>query len=333
MQLGNKKVFLIGGAGFIGSHVLDILVAGGNSVTVYDNFSTGRYENIESTDGRSFEVIEGDIRNFDHLKKVMAGHEIVLNMATVCLRVSLNDPFYVESVNSRGVLNVCEASRQNSVERLVYVSSSEAVGNARYLPMDEEHPCNPTTVYGATKLVGEAYARAYYHTHKLPVIIVRPFNAYGPREHMAGKSAEVIPRLVARIKNDLSPIVFGDGNQTRDFSYVTETAEGILRAAQSDDLVGDTINIGFGEGISINRVVKILIQLMSKHDLHIDYPLPDGRPGDLIDQCADIRKARRCIGFNPRISIGEGLKLYLEWLNKQNVDMSPIADEAGGMNW
>jgi len=334
MELKNKKIFLIGGAGFIGSNVLDQLLTSQNKVTVFDDFSTGEYKNIEHPiDGDKLSVIKGDIRDFNTLRASMKGHEIVINMATVCLRVSINDPFYVESVNSMGALNVCQACLENKIERLIYISSSEAVGTAKYFPMDEDHPCQPTTVYGATKLSGESLARAYYLTYKLPTVIIRPFNTYGPREHMVGKSAEIIPRMIIRIKCDQRPIIYGDGTQTRDFTFVSETAKGIILASQSDALIGDVVNIAYGEKISINTLAKFLLKLSDKEELGIDYPLPQGRPGDVQDHFANIEKAKTKLGFSPTIDIEKGLKIYLDWLDSKKLDYNKMLKDTEKNNW
>lgn len=334
MELKDKKVFLIGGAGFIGSHVLDKLLELDNKVTVFDDFSTGKEENIEhNNDWDKLYVVKGDIRDLDHLTDSMKGHQVVINMATVCLRVSINDPFYVESVNSLGALNVCQASLNNKIERLIYVSSSEAVGTAKYFPIDEEHPCYPTTVYGATKLSGEALTRAYFLTYKLPTIIIRPFNTYGPREHMIGKSAEIIPRMIIRIKCNQRPLIYGDGTQTRDFTYVSETAAGIILASESDVLLGDVVNIAYGEKVSINIIANLLLKLMNKEELGIDYPLPEGRPGDVQDHIANIQKAKTKLGFSPRINIEEGLKKYLNWLDSRNLDYLRMLKDTEKNNW
>lgn len=334
MELKNKNIFLIGGAGFIGSHVLDNLLMHNNKVTVFDDFSTGKKENIEHfVDGDQLNIIKGDIRDLEHLKTSMKGNQVVINMATVCLRVSINDPFYVESVNSFGALNVCQACLNNEVERLVYVSSSEAVGTAKYFPMDEEHPCRPTTVYGATKLSGESIARAYFLTYKLPTIIIRPFNTYGPREHMVGKSAEIIPRMIIRIKCNKKPIIYGDGTQTRDFTFVTETAEGIILASESDKLLGEIVNIAYGEKISIKSIANLLLKLLNKEELGIDYPLPEGRPGDVQDHFANILKAKTVFGFSPRINIEEGLKKYINWLDSKNVNYFKMLKDTEETNW
>jgi UDP-glucose 4-epimerase len=334
MELKNKKIFLIGGAGFIGSSVLDRLLELDNKVTVFDDFSTGEYKNIEhNIDGSTLNVIKGDIRELGHLTEAMKGHQVVINMATVCLRVSINDPYYVESVNSLGVLNVCQASLHNNVERLVYISSSEALGTAKFFPMDEEHPCHPTTVYGATKLSGESLTRAYFLTYKLPTIIIRPFNTYGPREHMVGKSAEIIPRMIIRIKSNQRPLIYGDGTQTRDFTYVSETAEGIILASGSDALIGDVVNIAYGEKVSINTIANLLLKLLHKEELGIDYPLPEGRPGDVQDHFANIQKAKKNLGFSPHINIEEGLKKYIQWLDSRNLDYSKMLQDTERNNW
>jgi UDP-glucose 4-epimerase len=229
-----------------------------------------------------------------------------------CLRVSLFDPLRVHSVNATGTLNVCLAAHENQAARLVYVSSSEVYGSAERVPMDESHLFRPTTTYGADKAAGELIAQAMWRTHRLPVIVVRPFNSYGPREHVDGPSGEVIPRFVARVLKGLPPVIFGDGEQTRDFTWVPDTARGILAAGQCDALVGREINIARGEEVTINRVAELVLQATGQHHLRPVHQSP--RPGDVRRHFADTRLARTLLDFQAETRIEDGIQQYVTWV-------------------
>jgi UDP-glucose 4-epimerase len=204
------------------------------------------------------------------------------------------------------------AAHKNQAARLVYVSSSEVYGSAERVPMDETHPFRPTTTYGADKAAGELIAQAVLRTHGLPVIVVRPFNSYGPREHVDGPSGEVIPRFVARVLNGLPPVIFGDGGQTRDFTWVADTARGILLAGCHDELVGKEINIARGEEVSIRRVAELVLQATGKTHLRPEYQAP--RPGDVQRHFADTRLAREVLGFEAATGIEAGIRRYVDWV-------------------
>ena len=290
---------------------MDILVHKGNDVFVVDDFSTGSEQNICHHEGNPrVRVIRADIRNINAMFQAMQGADVVFHLAVACLRVSLYDPQSVHEVNATGTLNVCRAAFENNIQRFIYVSSSEAYGSASRVPMTEDHPLDPTTVYGASKLAGEAYVRAFWHTYRFPVIVVRPFNTYGPREHYEGASAEVIPRFVLRVMAGLPPVIFGDGEQKRDFTWVLDTAQGIVMAGECDALVGDYVNIARGEEVAIREVCDIVRDALGRRDLEPIH-MPEGRPGDVYRHFADISKARQLLGFEPTIGMREGITRYI----------------------
>jgi UDP-glucose 4-epimerase len=248
------------------------------------------------------------------------------------MRVSLNAPMSVHKINVTGTLAMCQASLDNSVKRFVYVSSSEAYGSAVHVPMDEGHPLNPTTVYGASKAAGELYALAYWRTYGLPSVVVRPFNSYGPREHSEGYGAEVIPKFVMRAMAGLAPVIFGTGHQTRDFTWVEDTARGIIMAAECDELVGDRVNIARGQEVTIARVCDLVLQELGRRDLKPSY-LRNGRPGDVKRHYADISKAQRLLGFSPTVAIDLGIDRYIRWVREQNPDLESWVNQERVQNW
>lgn len=239
-----RRALVTGGAGFIGSHLVDRLVGDGWQVTVLDDLSSGERENLEEARASgALSFVEGSILDPAACRAAAAGCERVFHLAVQCVRRSIGDPLHNHEVNATGTLNVLEAARAAGVGRFVYCSSSEVYGNASDGLLSEDAViCEPMTVYGGAKLAGELYAKAYLRTYGLSTVIVRPFNAYGPREHDQGDLAEVIPRFVIRVLNGLPPIIFGAGENGRDFTYVTEVARGLALAADCDALVGRVVN-------------------------------------------------------------------------------------------
>ncbi len=331
MEIRNLNILVTGGAGFIGSHLVDEL-ATENRIVILDDFSSGKRENISRHEGRkNVSVTTGDIRNRSLVFDVMSGIDIVYHLAVRCLRESINNPDAVHDVNATGTLTLLEAARKNRVRRFVYISSSEIYGSARYAPMDESHPREPITVYGASKLAGELYALAYQRTYGLPSLSIRPFNTYGPREHAEGVSGEVIPRFVVRMLSNEPPIIFGDGKQTRDFTYVTDVVRGIVLASASDALIGQTVNIARGREVSINDLARLISHKLGKHQITPVYEKE--RPGDVKRHCADVSKARALIGFRADVDIDQGIGLYIEWFLSQNFDVPNMLKEQSVFNW
>jgi UDP-glucose 4-epimerase len=322
-----RRCLVTGGAGFIGSHLVDRLVADDWELTVLDDFSTGSRANLAEAQGRGeLRIVEGSILDASAVGEAMAGSEVVFHLAVQCVRRSLRDPLRNHEVNATGTLNVLEAARRRGVQRFVYCSSSEVYGNAGSGPLDESATvCHPVTVYGAAKLAGEHYAQAYWQTYGLPAIVVRPFNAYGPREHVRGELAEVIPRFVIRALNGVPPVIFGTGENGRDFTYVTETARGIARAADCDALVGRAVNLAYGEMATVWRVAETVARLCGCPGLA---PLCiEPRPGDVQVLEADTRLARETLGFAAAVGLEEGLRRYIDWFRTAHPDLAALLEE------
>jgi UDP-glucose 4-epimerase len=333
MELRNSRVVVTGGAGFIGSHVVDQLVAANNEVVIIDDFSAGKWENIQHHQGNSrVHVHEADIRDLTKMASLLERVDAVFHMAVACLRVSIHNPQHVHEVNATGTLNLCKAALDNNVQRFVYISSSEAYGSAAYVPMDEGHPLNPTTVYGASKAAGELYALAYWRTYGLPAVVVRPFNSYGPREHSEGASAEVIPKFVMRVMAGLQPVIFGNGAQTRDFTWVQDTARGIILAAECDKLLGDRINIARGQEVSIKDICGIVLDKLGRQEVKPLY-VEKGRPGDVDRHFADTGKARRLLDFSATVDIERGIEQYIQWIKTENPDLATWVAQEKVVNW
>jgi UDP-glucose 4-epimerase len=228
-------------------------------------------------------------------------------------------------VNATGTLNVLEAARRWRIGRFIYCSSSEVYGNCGCGPLVETMAvCKPATVYGAAKLAGEHYAKAYWQTYGLPTIVVRPFNTYGPREHTSGDLAEVIPRFVIRVLNGLPPVIFGTGENGRDFTYVTETVRGIALAASCDALVGRAVNVAYGEMVTVRQVAEAIARLCGKPGLAPRFIEP--RPGDVRALRADIRLARETLGFAAEVALEDGLRRYIDWFRATHPDPAALLE-------
>jgi len=323
------RVLVTGGAGFIGSHLVEALAQAGSRVTVLDDFSSGRRENLASL-GDAVEVVQGDVCDGAALARALAGSEVVMHLATRCVRLSLSDPGEVHRVNSEGTLRLLLAATRQGVRRVVYVSSSEVYGSAVSAPMREDHPLRPAGIYGATKLAGEFYAQVMSRSLGLPTVVVRPFNTYGPRAHFEGVYGEVIPRFTVRLLNGLRPVIFGDGLQSRDFTYVTDTVRGILLAAAGAEATGTPLNIARGEEVTIRQLAALLCRLIHP-SLEPEYAPP--RPADVRRHMADVDRGRETLGFRAEVGIEEGLARYVEWFRKAYPDPAECLAQYGAPNW
>jgi UDP-glucose 4-epimerase len=319
-----------GGAGFVGSHLVDHLLADGRRVRVLDNLSSGKLANLAQAQASGrLETMVGSVLDRPALARAMKGVDTVYHLAIECVRRSLGKPIENHDVNATGTLYALEAARAEGVKRFVYCSSSEVYGNAADGPLDElATVCAPVTVYGAAKYAGELYALAYWRTYRLPAVIVRPFNAYGPREHDRGELAEVLPRFVIRVLNGLPPIIFGDGAQGRDFTYVTETARGLAAAEKLE--IGLTVNLGHGRLVTIAELAEAVLRACGRPDLDVEFAAP--RPGDVHRLIADTRRAKAWLGFEPQIPLEEGIARYLDWFRATYPDPRRLL-ESRVTNW
>jgi UDP-glucose 4-epimerase len=322
-----RRCLVTGGAGFIGSHLADHLVAENNAVTVLDDFSTGQLANLGEAQSRGeVRIVRGSILDRGAVEEAMAECDLVFHLAVQCVRRSLSEPLQNHDVNATGTLNVLEVARRRRVRRFVYCSSSEVYGNCGGERLDETTTvCEPTTIYGAAKLAGEHCAKAYWRTYGLPTVVVRPFNAYGPREHMTGDLAEVIPRFVIRVLNGLPPVIFGTGENGRDFTYVTETARGIALAARCDALLGHVVNVAYGKMVTVRQLAETIAQLCGRPDITPAFIEP--RPGDVRALLADIRLARSVLDFVAEIALEQGLRRYIDWFRTSHPNFVDLLED------
>jgi UDP-glucose 4-epimerase len=327
-----NRALVTGGAGFIGSHLVDHLLSAGQTVTVLDDFSTGTRDNLASAQqsGR-LRIVEGSVLDRRAIETAMSGCDHVFHLAVQCVRRSLGQPIENHEINATGTLLVLDEARRLRIDRFIYCSSSEVYGNCGDERLSERAShCKPVTVYGAAKLAGEYYTSAYYQTYGLPTVIVRPFNSYGPREHSQGDLAEVIPRFVIRVLNGQPPVIFGNGTNGRDFTYVTETARGIALSAQADALLGRTVNLAYGRMVTIREVAHAVARACGRPDIEPVFVEP--RPGDVIALQADTALARELLGFTAEIEFADGLCRYVDWFREHHPDPAKLL-EAEVRNW
>lgn len=322
------RPLVIGGAGFIGSSLVRLLASDG-PVLVLDDLSTGHAANIAGVPGA--DLVEASLLDDEALERVIQEASVVYHLACLGVRHSIHQPVQNHQVNALGTLKVLETARHHGAERVVYCSTSEVYGTAEHVPMDEHHPTWPHTVYGGSKLAGEAYTRAYHVTYGMPTVVIRPFNAFGPRSHHEGDSGEVIPKFLVRAQNGLPPIIFGDGSQTRDFTFVEDTARAIAAAGVRDAAVGETINVGNGHEIPVLELARVVADVVGRPDLTPE--MHAGRPGDVLRLYADSRKAADVLDWKPAVSLREGLERLLAWHDEQGTDWMKALSEDVTHNW
>jgi UDP-glucose 4-epimerase len=324
-----KKIFITGGAGFMGSFMAPQL-AQKNTVTVYDHFATANVVTKKWLEKQGVHVVVGDTRDSDSITRAMKGHDIVITLAAAHIRLSLTNPRYVHDVNATGTFNTLLAAKKNNVERFAYVSSSEIYGTATGVKMKEDHLKNPTTIYGMSKYMGELYTMQFHRHEGVPAMVIRPFNTYGPRGHFEEVYGEVIQRMVIRALNNLPPIIFGDGLQTRDFTYVTDTVSGIMQCVSCDKALGESVNIAYGKEISIKTIAETVISLTNPK-LKILYQ--DKRPNDVARHAADTLKAQKMFGWKPEVSIQVGIEKYIAWVKDAYPDLKSLLRHIPEKNW
>jgi UDP-glucose 4-epimerase len=299
------KVLVTGGAGFIGSHIVDRLLARGADVRVLDNFSTGRRENLAGL-AADIDVVEGDIRSFERVHNAVRGCDAVFHEAALpSVPRSIADPLTSHATNATGTLNVLLAARDEGVRRTVLASSSSVYGAAAGLPKHEGMPTLPISPYGVAKLAAEQYGRSFFEVYGLETVALRYFNVFGPRQDPASEYAAVIPKFIAALSEERSPVIFGDGAQSRDFTYVDNVVDANLSALDAPGAGGRTYNVACGEQITLNRLASELRELIGAEAEAVHGP---ARPGDITHSLADVSRAREDLGYAPSVAFSDGLR-------------------------
>ncbi|TEU07800.1 MAG: SDR family oxidoreductase [Candidatus Aminicenantes bacterium] len=304
------KYLVTGGAGFIGSHIVGELVHRGQSVRIVDNFSTGKKENIAPF-LEKIELIEGDIKDFKVCQQAAKDMDFILHQAALTsVPRSIEDPLLTNEVNITGTLNLLLASRDAGVQRFVLASSAAVYGDNPGLPKKEDMEGFPLSPYAASKRMGELYCQVFNRVFGLSTVSLRYFNIFGPRQDPSSQYASVIPNFIGKMLKEEKPVVFGDGEQSRDFLYVSNVVEANILASQAREVSGEVFNIGSGERTSVNALV---VKLNEVSDKEIKPTYGEPRPGDIKHSYADISKARKMLKYEPSVSFSEGLGETVLW--------------------
>jgi nucleoside-diphosphate-sugar epimerase len=313
------QYLVTGGAGFIGSHIVEALIEKGEKVRVFDNFSTGKKENLSEVSHR-VEMIEGDIRNFTLCTHAMEAVEYVIHLAALHeVPRSVERPLETHEVNVTGILNLLLAARDAGIKRFVYASSSAVYGNSPVLPRSESMMLSPiSSPYAVSKLTGEYYCQLFSYLYGFETVSLRYFNVYGPRQDSTSHYAGVIPKFISALLSDTAPTIYGDGEQSRDFVYVADCVAATLTACYKPDLSGAVLNIGTGQRTTVNRLCTLLQRMLHrKTPPRFDAP----QPGDIRHDYADVEKARQALSYQPSWEIEEGLRETVAWYQKSEARM------------
>lgn len=308
------KYLVTGGAGFIGSNIAAQLVKSGESVRILDDFSTGRRENLKPMQGK-VEIIQGDIRDLPTAERAVSGIDYVFHQAALpSVPRSVKDPLTSNAVNVDGTLNLLEASRKAGVKKFVMASSSSVYGESEELPKHEGMRPSPLSPYAVTKLTNEYYLKIYWELYRFPTVALRYFNIFGPNQDPKSEYAAVVPRFITDLLAGRQPLVFGDGEQSRDFTYIDNCVQANLLAASSDSMVGDYYNVACGDQYTLNQMLDILREIIGT-DIQAKYDPP--REGDIMHSYASINKIRQ-FGYKPSVDFTEGLKRTVDFFRDRS---------------
>jgi nucleoside-diphosphate-sugar epimerase len=306
-----SKVLVTGGAGFIGSNLADELIRQGAKVFVLDNFKTGFRENLEEIRG-DFEFIEGDITDDATVKKAVAGAEVVYHEAALpSVPRSVEDPAETHRVCVDGTFKMLVHSKEAGVRRFIYAASSSAYGNQATLPKVETMRADPLSPYAAAKLTGELYCRAFNNVYGLETFSLRYFNVFGPRQNPGSMYSGVISRFIDSLMSGKAPVIYGDGEQSRDFTYIENVVAANINAAQATRGIGETMNVANGERVTLNQLLKTLEPITGATGVTAEYQ--PARQGDVKDSQADNRRAIECLDYKTLVGLEEGLRRTVEW--------------------
>lgn len=307
-----------GGAGFIGSNIVKDLLERGETVRVLDNFSTGKRNNLlDFKNTQKLAVFEGDLRSFHIVRDAAKGCDFILHQGALpSVPRSINDPITTNDVNILGTLNVLEAAKEFGVHRVIYASSSSVYGNAEISPKTEELPIMPLSPYALSKYTGERYCQIFYQLYGLETVCLRYFNVFGPNQDPASQYSAVIPKFIRLISQDKSPVIFGDGSQSRDFTYVANNVSANVLACTSKSAVGQVLNVACGKSYTLLELVELINRILGKNIVPQFEP---ARNGDVKHSLAGIQKARQLLGYEVMTDFEEGIGMTIEFLRTESL--------------
>lgn len=307
---------ITGGAGFIGSNIVEVLLDRGERIRVLDNFSTGKRDNLRPFSNR-IELVEGDIRSYHIVREATEDIDFILHQAALpSVPRSIKDPITTNDVNVTGTLNLLQAARDSGVKRVVYASSSSVYGDLEALPKTEEMLPKPLSPYAVSKMAGEKYCQVFTQIYGLETVSLRYFNVFGPRQDPSSQYSAVIPKFVRSIIQGISPTVHGDGEQSRDFTFVENVVQANLLACEQgyEKLDGEVFNIACGRRITINMLIQSINHLLSSN---ITPEYVETRPGDVKHSLANIGKAQQFLGYKPETDFNKGLAAVIDWMKRE----------------
>jgi len=322
MKLAEKTILITGGAGFIGSHLVERCLKEKMNVKVIDNLFSGKKENLSNVINE-IEFIKADIRNKKAVEKAVKDCDFILHEAALrSVRISVKKPFEYNSVNINGTLNILEAAKNNSIKRIVFASSSSVYGNQKMFPLKEDFNPKPESPYALTKIACEYYLHLYYDLFELPSISLRYFNVFGPRQDFKSEYAAVIPIFINKIMKNEKPEIFGDGKQSRDFTFISDVVEANIKALKAKkNALGETFNICNGKSISVNEVFRKIRKALNSN---IKPKHTKAKLGDVKKTQGNPEKAKKILKFKCKISFDEGLKKTIEWLKELKKEKAKI---------
>jgi UDP-glucose 4-epimerase len=319
--MNSSNIIVTGGAGFIGSHLVDDLLSQGHKLTVIDNLSTGHKDYLPLSN-QKLNFINKDICDFESIEKFFEECDYVFHLATASVRESLVNPTLVHNVNATGTYNILKLASKYRVKKFLYCSSSEVNGTAKEIPMREQYHYDPETIYGASKLIGEYYTSVFHKSGWLNCTIARPHNNYGPREHHKGMNGEVIPRFIISALNNADLTIYGDGSQTRDFTYVKDTTRILYHLMFSNlDKGCEVYNVCTGEETSIKKLAETIIK---KTQSNSKIKTLDSRPQDVLRLCGNNSKLSNTKIEIPQYNLESGLEQTIKWFKNKNFNLSDI---------
>ena len=319
MDFNGKKILVTGAAGFIGSNIVSKLLSYDCEILGIDNFYNGRMENVKNLlDHSNFTLMKVDIRDYHYLRKIANGVDIIFHQAALTnVPQSVETPFSTNEENVVGTLNMLMIAQELNVERFVFASSSSVYGEDTPLPTQEDMHLCPISPYGVSKLAAESYVYSFYKNYGLKTVSLRYFNVYGPNQ-IASPYSGVISIFISRIFNGQPPIIYGDGTQTRDFTFIGDVVQANFLAASQNNAIGQIFNVGTGTQISILELAYQLLELLNRSDLEVQFESP--RPGDIPYSLADITRAKKLLNFAPQFNLNKGLTETIKWFKERGPD-------------
>lgn len=309
----NKRIVVTGGAGFVGAHVVPLLLERNNTVVVLDNFLNGKMENLaEVADHPNLTVMPGDVTNEADVERAFAGAQVAIHLSVIDLRHSIKDPSLTNAVIAAGTINCLNAALKNRTELFLNVSSAEVYGDTLYFPVDEDHPFQPTNPYAAAKVAQDMYVYSYGRTYGLPWTTIRYFSMYGPKSHWESYRGEVIPKMIVRAMNRQPLVIFGDGSQTRDFVYIEDAARALIAIGEREECRGRCIQFCTSQETSIQRIAEIICEIFGYNPREM-IQNQSWRPADIMRMSGKNTRCQEMLGIVPMVPVDEGIRRTVDW--------------------